>query len=1137
MKLLNWLQTLLVSDLPRLLQRHEKRRRQHGARPETLEPRVVMSVTNVVAAADAHVRGGATYATTNFGNAATLNVRNHSTASNDYEGFIRFDLSSIAGTIQNATLKLTPQSFGADIKTYGFRIRLLEDTRDNWVEGNGGTDNNPTNEITWANKPTGTGSSPNVVPSTLTLNQAYSVDVTSLIAQNFNTNKLASFQLDVTGASTSRYVFFHSRTATNTTYRPVLVITTQDAANSPPDAINDSATTNEDTPVTVSVRSNDTDPNSDPLTITAVTQGTKGAVTINGGTTVTYSPNANVSGSDSFTYTISDGKGGTDSATVSLTINAVNDAPIANDDSATVALNTATVLSVLTNDTDPEGSALSIIAVSTPAHGSVVINGNGTLTYTPATGYSGSDSLTYTASDGSLTDTAVVSISITTPPPLPTLSIADSAVVEGNPSTSGATFLHTSGSQIVDANGNNVKIAGVNWFGFESSNFAPHGLWTRGYRAMMDQMVTLGFNTIRLPYSNQLFDVGSTPNGIDASKNPDLVGLSGLQIMDKIVEYAGQIGLRIMLDHHRSDAGAGASGNGLWYIDANGNGNINDDTFGEQRWISDWVMLATRYANNPTIVGADLHNEPHASATWGSGSATTDWRLAAQRAGNAVVAANPNWLIVVEGIEAYAGQNYWWGGNLAGARNFPVTLNVPNRVVYSPHDYPASIYPQSWFSAANYPNNLPSVWNNTWGYLFQENLAPVLLGEFGSKLETSSDQIWYDSITKYLGGDLDVNGSNDLAVGQQGMSWTYWSWNPNSGDTGGILQDDWLTVHTNKVAKLTPIQFAFPSGSGSSVTPLSFTVSLSAASTSSVTVNYATSGDTATSDTDFTAASGTLTFAAGETTKTITVNVTRDTTVESDETLSVTLSSPGNAVLGDGSATGTITNDDSAPPPPATPSLSINDLSVTEGHSGTTSATFTVSLSAAATGTVTVSYATAASGSNPATSGTDFTAASGSLSFAAGETSKTITVHVTGDTTFEPSETFVLNLSSASGATIADSQGLGTISNDDTAPVGGATASFVVINDWGAGFQGAITITNNNASPVVNWRLEFDWDRNLTQIWDAVIVSHVGSHYVIEGAAYNRNIGATSALTFGFLADPGNVLQGPLNLVLNGQPL
>jgi endoglucanase len=478
--------------------------------------------------------------------------------------------------------------------------------------------------------------------------------------------------------------------------------------------------------------------------------------------------------------------------------------------------------------------------------------------------------------------------------PAPTLSVNDVTVTEPTAGTgTAAGFFHTTGNQIVDAAGQVVKVAGVNWFGMESSNYAPHGLWTRGYKEMMDQMAQLGFNTIRLPFSDQLFDAGSTPNGIDFVKNPDLQGLSGLQILDKIVGYAGQIGLRIFLDHHRSGAGAGAEGSGLWYT----------AQYPESRWIADWTMLATRYASNPTVIGADLHNEPHGSAEWGTGSAT-DWRLAAERAGNAVLAANPNWLIIVEGVERGPSGYYWWGGNLSAAGQFPVRLNVAGRLVYSPHDYPASIYPQPWFSAPNYPANLPAVWDANWGYLFRQNIAPILLGEFGTKLQTTSDRLWLDKMVTYLQGDLDGNGTNDLPAGQLGVSWTWWSWNPNSGDTGGILQDDWTTVQTEKVTKLTPVQFSFGQAGGS--VAVTFTVSLSAPSGKPVMVNYATADGSAHQGSDYQPVSGSVAFAPGETTKSVTVTVLADSLTEGSETFLLRLSNPTDASLLDPEGVATI---------------------------------------------------------------------------------------------------------------------------------------------------------------------------------------------------------------------------------------
>jgi len=805
----------------------------------------------------------------------------------------------------------------------------------------------------------------------------------------------------------------------------------------------------------------------------------------------------------------------------------------------------------------------------------------------------------------------------TQPPVMPSITIGDVTVTEGNPSTTAVSgYFHTQGNQIVDENGQNVRIAGVNWFGLETPDFAPHGLWTRGYKSMMDQMKATGFNTIRLPYSDQLFEAASKPTNINYAQNPDLQGLAGIQLIDKIVDYAGQIGLRILLDHHRSAAGNSANESGMWFTSA----------YPESKWISNWTMLAARYAGNPTVIGADLHNEPHGPATWGDGSAN-DWRLAAERAGNAILAVNPNWLIVVEGVESASSGNYWWGGNLSNAGAHPVRLNTPGRLVYSPHSYPQSVYNQSWFSDPNYPNNLPSVWDKNWGYLFRQGIAPVLLGEFGSKLQTTNDQQWFAKMLAYLDGDLDGNGTKDLAPGLQGISWTYWSWNPNSSDTGGILTDDWNSVHQNKVTALAPVQFSF--GAGAGTTTAVFTVSLSQATSQTVTVRYATAGGTATPGSDFTAVSGTLTFTPGQTVQTVAVPIVRDLVAEATETFTVGLTSPAGATLARTSAIGTILDDDTVTPPP-TPSVTINNAAQTEGNSGTATLRFTVTLSAAASSPVTVIYATA---NGTATAGSDYTAKSGTVTFAPGQTAQTIDVTILGDTIVEPNETFLVRLTSASGATIATSQAIGTIVNDDisqptlpTLTIAGAsiaegnsgtrnlvftvsmsksstsavtvryatangtatagsdynaasgtitfapgtttrtitvsvlgdtaveanetfsvalsspsgatiatgTASGTILNDdqppaqapvvlavrddWGAGFVADMTITNTGTTTTSGWQLEFDLDANITNIWNAEIVSRVGSRYVIRMASWNGRIAPGGKITFGFQA-------------------
>lgn len=334
--------------------------------------------------------------------------------------------------------------------------------------------------------------------------------------------------------------------------------------------------------------------------------------------------------------------------------------------------------------------------------------------------------------------------------------------------------LKAEGGKIVDANGNTITLTGVNWFGFETETFAPHGLWKRNYEDMLDQMRDSGFNTLRLPYTNEMFDPKSKATEVNLRKNPELKGLHGLKLMDKIVTAATDRGLMVLLDRHRPTAQAQSD---LWYT----------DQVSEQKWIDDWTMLAKNFADNPLVIGADLHNEPKGMATWGSGDARTDWQQAAQRAGNAVLQANPNWLVVVEGIESYNKDYYWWGGNLQGAKDHPVRLSDQSKLVYSAHDYGPGVWKQKWFDAANFPDNLPAIWKKQWAYLPIEGKAPVLLGEFGGRSVSpkTKEGVWQRNLVAFLK--------------ENGISYTYWTWNPNSGDTGGVLKDNWKSVHEDKL--------------------------------------------------------------------------------------------------------------------------------------------------------------------------------------------------------------------------------------------------------------------------------------------------------------------------------------------------
>ena len=231
------------------------------------------------------------------------------------------------------------------------------------------------------------------------------------------------------------------------------------------------------------------------------------------------------------------------------------------------------------------------------------------------------------------------------------------------------------------------------------------------------------------------------------------------------------------------------------------------------------------------------------------------------------------------------------------------------------------------------------------------------------------------------------------------------------------------TIQDNDAGPTLSIDDVADGEGDSGVLNLDFTVTLSTVSGQVVTVAFATADGTATAPSDYVATTGTLTFPVGVTTRTVSVPVSGDTTVEPNEDFFVNLSNPTNATIADGQGEGIILNDDGI-------TISINDVTVTEGDTGTVNAVFTVDLSDIPATDVTVDFATA---DGTATAGVDYVATSGSLLFPAGTTTQPITVIVNGDDVAEPAETFFVNLSNAVGGTIFDDQGVGTIAGEDGA--------------------------------------------------------------------------------------------------------
>ena len=361
------------------------------------------------------------------------------------------------------------------------------------------------------------------------------------------------------------------------------------------------------------------------------------------------------------------------------------------------------------------------------------------------------------------------------------------------------TALHAQGTQMVDAANVPVHLAGLNWYGTEQQDFVVGGLDFKPYQSILWSMKRAGYNTIRLPFSDQVVEQNPIVTA-HVSANPELAGLHALDIFDRIVAYAGAIGLSIILDNHRSDAGWSSQESGLWYT----------PTYPESAFQHDWVTIAQRYAANNVVIGADLRNEPHGAARWGNGDPATDWKMAAERAGNAVLGANPHLLIMVEGVQYYGtAPSYWWGGNLMGVATAPVSLQFPggssarSQLVYSTHDYGVDNCNSGcpWFNATTSYASLAAIWDQYWGYITADPArpyaAPVWVGEFGTcnyNVGCVADTIpgsqgqWFSSLVQY--------------IGSKHLSWAYWSANATQStaatrtygtlDWYGYFMPDWV---------------------------------------------------------------------------------------------------------------------------------------------------------------------------------------------------------------------------------------------------------------------------------------------------------------------------------------------------------
>ncbi len=432
------------------------------------------------------------------------------------------------------------------------------------------------------------------------------------------------------------------------------------------------------------------------------------------------------------------------------------------------------------------------------------------------------------------------------------MTMNTNAVDDGNDD-----WLHAVGSRLYDKDGNEVWLTGANWFGFNCSENCAHGLYAADVDVFLSNVADKGVNIIRFPISSELLVswMEGNPNpvsSVQASYSPpeDIIGEDGsvtpagsygninrefaeadgktlknsMEIFDIIMQKCKKYGIKAMIDIHSPHSDNSGHNYELWY----GKAGVTTEV-----WIETLVWLADKYSNDDTIIGYDLKNEPHGKrgytgntcpsdiAKWDGSTDENNWAYAATRCANAILEVNPNALIFVEGVEQYPktelGYTYdtpdvweagpaspwhgaWWGGNLRGVRDYPITPDSgTSQIVYSPHDYGPSVYAQTWFEKEFTTETLlDDYWYDTWSYIVEEDIAPLLIGEWGGHMDGGKNQKWMTLLRDYM---IDNH-----------INHTFWCLNPNSGDTGGLLSYDFTTWDDEKYGLFEPSLWQTESG-------------------------------------------------------------------------------------------------------------------------------------------------------------------------------------------------------------------------------------------------------------------------------------------------------------------------------------
>ena len=366
----------------------------------------------------------------------------------------------------------------------------------------------------------------------------------------------------------------------------------------------------------------------------------------------------------------------------------------------------------------------------------------------------------------------------------------------------GDDWLTTSGDHICDMNGTEVWLTGCNWFGYNTGSNLFDGVWACSLDDALVSIADHGFNLLRVPMSAELllqWKNGEYPEAnYNHAYNSYLDGMNSLEIWDHVLDVCQANGIKVMVDIHSANTDAMGHMAPLWCT----------SDFTEEEYLEALDWISERYADNDTIVAYDLKNEPHGKASedehaiWNDSDADNNWKRVAEEAGNVILDNNPNALIVIEGIQIYPIDpqtndftstddedyyNSWWGGNLRAVADYPIDFGSPERnaqIVYSPHDYGPAVYAQPWFEGGfTYESLIEDYWYDSWLYIDDTGTAPLLIGEWGGFM-TGDNLTWMEYMRQL--------------IGEYHLNHTFWCFNANSGDTGGLVLDDFTTWDEEK---------------------------------------------------------------------------------------------------------------------------------------------------------------------------------------------------------------------------------------------------------------------------------------------------------------------------------------------------